>query len=416
MKAKLSLVVALAIIIACAGVSMAAFDYDSLDFGGRTITFLYWDPANVLDTDVLAEAQQRFNFKFEYKIAGWEEYVEMAMARLLAGDSQYDVWMMTQPHFVQLVGNNAVMPLDDILPADFFDDADPTVVHRVNSLKVKGKTYAFYTWQNVLNDMVFWLFNKDIFEREGLPDPYELYDKGEWTWDTVEQIALQATKDTDNDGEIDLYGIGEMRTLFTLMPNFAKTVELVGDKYVFAFNKPEALAAINLVYRWRTLLKISQGTWDASEFAAGNRAMAGVIGWQFWSLMGTDLNYGVVPLPKGPNATKYVFPIDKVGMFYLPANAKEPEKLVALVKYLSPSADRLQTGMFDEWIPMWVRDEKSAQIMIEGIESWEGEFDLMEGSLSVPLDPVFNGEKSAAAHIDEIYPQIQAQIDELFKQ
>ncbi|MGB4717576.1 MAG: hypothetical protein WBH42_09360, partial [Bacillota bacterium] len=86
------------------------------------------------------------------------------------------------------------------------------------------------------------------------------------------------------------------------------------------------------------------------------------------------------------------------------------------VKYLSPTAERLQQGMFDEWIPMWVRDEKSAMIMYDAIENWEGEFDLMEGSLNIPLDPVFNGEKSAAAYIDEIYPQIQSQIDDLFKQ
>ncbi|MFY9443729.1 MAG: ABC transporter substrate-binding protein [Bacillota bacterium] len=415
MRARLLLGAVLATIIAFAGVSMA-YDYDSLDFGGKTITFLYFDPTNVLDEDVLAEAQQRFNFTFRYEVVGWDEYVEMAMARLLAGDSEYDVWMMGQPHFVQLVGNNALLAVDDILPEGYYDDADSTVVQRVNSLKVKGKTYAFYTWQNVLNDMVFWVFNKDIFEREGLPDPYELYDKGEWTWDTVEKIALQATKDTDNDGEIDQYGIGEMRTLFTLIPNEAKTVELVDGKYVFAFNKPEALAAINLVYRWRTLLKISQGTWDISEFSAGTRAMTGIIGCQFWNLRNTDINYGVVPLPKGPNATKYRFPIDKVSMFYLPANSKEPEKLIALVKYLSPTAERLQQGMFDEWIPMWVRDEKSAMIMYDAIENWEGEFDLMEGSLNIPLDPVFNGEKSAAAYIDEIYPQIQSQIDDLFKQ
>lgn len=415
MKARLSLVMVLVAIVAVAGIGMA-YDYDNLDFGGKTITFLYFDPTNVLDEDVLAEAQQRFNFTFQYQVVGWDEYTEMAMARLLAGDSEYDVWMMGQPHFVQLVGNNAVLAVDNILPAGYFDELDSTVVERINSLKVRGKTYAFHTWQNVLNDMVFWLFNKDIFERDGLPDPYELYDNDEWTWDAVEEIALKATKDTNNDGEIDQYGIGEMRTLFTLLPNGASTVDLAGDRYEFAFNKPEALAAINLVYRWRTLLKVSQGTWDISEFTAGTRAMTGVIGWQFWNLMNTDLNYGVVPLPKGPNATKYVFPIDKVSMFYLPANSKEPEKLIALVNYLAPTADRLQRGMFDEWIPMWVRDEKSAMIMYDGILDWEGEFDIMEGSLTIPLDPVFNGEKSAAAHIDEIYPEIQAQIDELFNQ
>ena len=415
MKARLSLMIVLTVIVACASVSMA-YDYDNLDFGGKTITFLYYDPNNPLDADVVAEAEELFNFKFEMQVVDWDSYTEMAMARLLSGDSDYDVWMMGHPHFVQLVSNNAVLAVDEMLPADHFDYLDPSIIERINKLKMDGKTYAFHSWIPVLNDMVFWVFNKDIFERDGLPDPYELYDKGEWTWDKVEEIALMATKDTDNDGEIDQNGIGEMRTLFTLIPNGARTVDLVDGQFVFAFNQPEALEAINLVYRWRTLLKVSQGTWDIREFLAGTRAMTGVISWQFWTLMGTELNYGVVPLPKGPNATKYVFPTDKVCMFYLPANAKEPEKLIALVNYIAPSAEWHEMTMFDQWIPWWVRDEKSAQIMMEGIENWEGEFDIMEGTLTIPLDPVFNGEKSAAAYIDEIYPQIQSQIDDLFKQ
>ena len=32
-------------------------------------------------------------------------------------------------------------------------------------------------------------YNKSLFEREGLPDPCELYKKGEWTWDTFKGIS-----------------------------------------------------------------------------------------------------------------------------------------------------------------------------------------------------------------------------------
>ena len=39
-----------------------------------------------------------------------------------------------------------------------------------------------------------------------LPDPQELYNQGEWNWDKFMELAKQATKDTDNDGKIDVYG------------------------------------------------------------------------------------------------------------------------------------------------------------------------------------------------------------------
>ncbi|UVI33487.1 extracellular solute-binding protein [Paenibacillus spongiae] len=36
-------------------------------------------------------------------------------------------------------------------------------------------------------------------KKEGLPDPQELHEKGEWNWDTFLDIAKKATKDTNGD-------------------------------------------------------------------------------------------------------------------------------------------------------------------------------------------------------------------------
>src|SRR5690606_22677801 len=49
-------------------------------------------------------------------------------------------------------------------------------------------------------------YNRELFTRLGLPDPQELYAKGEWTWDKYLEIAKAATRDEDNDGKIDVWG------------------------------------------------------------------------------------------------------------------------------------------------------------------------------------------------------------------
>ena len=35
---------------------------------------------------------------------------------------------------------------------------------------------------------------------------HELYQNGQWTWETLERIAQRATRDTDGDGVIDQWG------------------------------------------------------------------------------------------------------------------------------------------------------------------------------------------------------------------
>ena len=55
-----------------------------------------------------------------------------------------------------------------------------------------GKLYLF---RNEMNESGGMFYNKTMFEQAGLPDPYELQEAGEWTWDAMLEAAKKLTKD-----------------------------------------------------------------------------------------------------------------------------------------------------------------------------------------------------------------------------
>ena len=103
----------------------------------------------------------------------------------------------------------------------------------------------------------------------------------------------------------------------------------------------------------------------------------------------------------------------------LPTNAEAPEDLIALANYLYRPGDRQQK--LDEQIDLYMTDQQHFRMYMEAIDSWQGEGDPFQSTdiwtvLSTPVSDVLGGRKGAAAAMDEIAPQVQALLDDLFKQ
>lgn len=52
-------------------------------------------------------------------------------------------------------------------------------------------------------------YNKRMFEEAGIDpeEPYNLQASGEWTWAKFEEYCAKLTKDTNNDGQTDIYAM-----------------------------------------------------------------------------------------------------------------------------------------------------------------------------------------------------------------
>ena len=183
---------------------------------------------------------------------------------------------------------------------------------------------------------LFVCFNKDMFEREGLPDPYELYEQGLWNWDTVEDLAIKLTKDTDGDGVNDQFGFHWIDPTYYIFANGGQQIKAdENGRMVFAMQDEAVYEALRRYHQWQNVLRVTTGDWQFLDFEQGKAAMA----WMpFYEIHQVDyeFNFGVLPLPHGPNVDECVFPPGVGDAIFIPANAVNPLALVALDNFLWP--------------------------------------------------------------------------------
>lgn len=425
MKKLIGVIIMLAVAVLPLGASAAGFDYSGMDLGGKTVSLLIWynltDDPNI--ADAMAEAEEIFNCKIEVVLYDWAEADQVCMSRLLAGESAYDIWFMSHPFGMRLASQRAVYRMNDVLPPGYYDNHIPELVAKVESLKYHDNIYAFNTIHSALNDMLFILWNKTLFEREGFPNLYELYEKGEWTWEVASEIAVAATRDTDGDGIVDQFGFGELYPMAWILANNGTVVRRdESGRYAFSLHEAPAIAALGQLYDWIHVAQVAVGDWNQTGFREGTHAFANVPAWMLWSLPNEmEDEYGILPFPKGPHNDDYANPTDLLNMFYLPANAAEPEILAAIIDYICPSVDNYYERVIENQIINQAPDEMSAKIMERAINNWYGQFNLIrenagQSLVDAAIGAVMAGEKSPMVAMMEIQPQVQAAIDELFRQ
>src|SRR5690554_856168 len=196
---------------AAAGIGVSGEKYD---FGGRTITYSAWwdlrpDPGVSEEMERqarrVAEVEKKYNVKIDYVNVPWAEYLGRYISTIMAGDSMADIVRVEAEWFYPtLLLNNFCTNLSDLGAFDFSREKFEPV--SVSLGTYRGKVYAYETGRLYPRGVLFW--NKSMFEREGLPNLYEIFFNYEWTWDKMLEFTKVLTKDTDGDGVIDQWGIG----------------------------------------------------------------------------------------------------------------------------------------------------------------------------------------------------------------
>ncbi len=228
---------------------------ESYDFGGETVTIISWTSermANYFNDNLsvmgrVEEAEKIFNCKIEWMQT--RDIPEVNFNRLLAGESGYDLWHVSHKiGYWELQSANALYPIEDILPDCYFDNL-PHIINAIEeALKYKGQRWGIgnveYRPLYGYIPMTFVAYNKTLFDREGLSDPYDLYVDGKWTWEAATDIAIKATADNDSDGEIDQWGIVDARAWYLAVSNGANITRLDDDKFIFTADEPAFIDAL----------------------------------------------------------------------------------------------------------------------------------------------------------------------------
>lgn len=195
-----------------------------LDFGGKTVTFLYRNEksnefySDTANGDIVNDAiynsirsvEERLNVNIEAVLRDGhiftyrQEYMNHITSTILAGDSTYD-WVDL------MIGNSPVMMRDgiflDVTQNQYIDLDKPYYLSNlVDTCAIDGKLY-FVSGDASLGYIkcAFCMyFNQRLVDDFQLVSPYELVDSGKWTLDKLGEISVAASQDLNGDGKYNI--------------------------------------------------------------------------------------------------------------------------------------------------------------------------------------------------------------------
>lgn len=444
MRRKMLVVLALVVSLLVVG-SASAADFDltqfglqpaeNYDFGGETVTIISWTSErmeNYFNDDLVLMgrvelAEEIFNCEIEFLQT--RDIPEVPFNRLLAGESGNDLWhVQNKIGYWELVSQGALYDISEVLPAEYFDMLPPSLSAVEEALRFEGKTWGIgpVEWRPLFgyqNDMVFVAYNNTLFEREGLPDPYELYLDGEWTWEAATDIAVKATVDIDGDGEIDQWGIADARAWDLAVSNGAALTRVdENGKVVFTGDEPAYLEALEQYREWWSELQVQMPTYSSDDlknsFLNGQVAMFFYAGaWQLPDVLaGMADEWTIVPYPRGPQAEETQWTVQALNTTVIPTNANDPEALIAIKTFLWREEDVTVSDL----LANHVANQESADVFITGNNEWNGNasrlFQDYYATYDEDVREVASGDVSPAALMAELKPVIQANLDDLLNQ
>lgn len=393
----------------------------SYNLGGATVTYISWTAdrmKNYFNEDPvvkgrLTEAEKKFNCKIQFLQT--RDIPATNMARLLAGDSAYDLWhTQTRIGYYELVSEGAAYPMDEILPEKYYAGLSHMEREAIKILEFKGHRWGIggTHWGAGLwnGGSLIVYYNKSILEREGLPDPYKLYRENKWTWDQATEIVKRATQDKNGDGAIDQWGISRVVPEGLIVLNNGSVTRMdKNGRPVFTMDEPAALEALQLYADWNRMGAIG------GKFVNGDAALdMHFIGSGVDNMKMKD-EWSVVPIPRGPRCDQYLFPHWSPETVIIPVNSKNPEAMAALNAFIFREEDVTMNLA----LARLVRTREAAEIFRRIQTDWAGEsrslFEAFGGKLiEETIKKVIAGEKSPAVAMAEIKPVVQAELDQLF--
>ena len=313
---------------------------EKFDLGGMEIIIADWWSPEVPDapTTDFGEAQleyrewlqETYNFKMVQKTyAGWgwgegsigEAFVNAATS----GTDENIIWILTNSAATASDVSQGLMYDIKKLDGDVVDLSAKkwTQNGELDSWALNGGYYGFYAGPSEPRGALY--FNKTVLKDANI-DPESIYDmqaNGTWTWDAWVDIMKQVQRDTDSDGQLDVYGCvqnnGGMIYHCVRSNGGALVSRDASGKFILTANSDAVKDGLHFAIDTVTnnyFLNYSNpdgSNWDEYKelFMNGKAAFmfddaycAYDNGW-----LSTDernVDFGWVMFPKGPNATDYV--------------------------------------------------------------------------------------------------------------
>lgn len=276
--------------------------------------------------DPILDAVPYFEAKYGGKVniiyAAWGDMTETVLALQKAGDAP-DLFEVYDTNMYNMILSGVISPLDDLTTdADYsYYDVEKSLFSWKGSVyAIPLKPYAFYI-----------MFNRDMFELEGLKAPDELFQEGNWNWSTFKDSCLALTKITG--GEMVQGGFGSYQDviLYFMYANGGSllNIDTLNGTVTSNLNSVETQNTLDFLVSLKDCFVYDPDAL-AKWFDVGKLAM--VRGKEF----PVDLPFevGAVPLPVGDDYDGKNLVVYPQGMA-VPTGAKNPEGAVAFMRVVN---------------------------------------------------------------------------------
>ncbi len=414
--------------------------YEAKDMGGRTIKIGLWydifydsefqtleditaaggsyDNAETaqMQLDAVRAVEEKWNVKIDYVNLGWDGTMSSISTSVTNGTPDCDIYL-TDPQFgIAPVINGYAQKLSDIAPADADVLTDEEVFTR---MPVFGNDdYMFYGSTNVPVGALYLAYNESMLDELGLEAPEVLAERGEWTWEKFADYCSQLTRDTDNDGNTDVYGYGDVWTM-TVQGLLASNNAMIAGSTTEGLSDPKTVEVFNFIDRLYNVDGTARpytDDWndDLNALFQNKVAFSFV---QFYQLVGQDIDYNVriCPAPQGPNGDGSMTPIEIHNCYFIPVGVEDATAVYEIFEELNNWYD-YDTSYRDDpaWFESGFVDEE--QLELGYTEGYKANADMLNYVTNSPVGDVFYGvavrkDMSVSQAIESYKQQMQDALD-----
>jgi multiple sugar transport system substrate-binding protein len=384
----------------------------AVDLGGRVIKFAaWWDDKPKGETagekaqlEKIAEVEKKYNVKLEWVNIPFEEYMDKFTTSVLAGEPMADAVVLEFKRAIAPIKQGLLLPLSDYTSAT--SDVNNEQKHLMKLPPIAGTEYSF---QKTGVSIVGMYYNRDLFKKLSLPDPQELYNSGQWTWDKFLELAKQATRDTNNDGKIDTWGFSGWPDDAARHFGVTNGALFVNDQDLsIGFTDPkmaEALEFVNRIWNVENVVKVKTGNKmdynETNTFKDGDVAMSINYDWNVGDL---TFEVGVVPNPAGPNFDgKHTYANTAQNGWFIPKGVKDPQIVYQIFEEIQ-DVPPTEEYVGQDWLESRFKNQADIDMALSHING-TGRLSLEEGIPDFPfyaiMDDIVKNNQSVSATIEK---------------